>query len=283
MIDRKCPACGATLKPGTWLCEYCNTDWTPPGEPAAGKEVAEKDIEDLFAEEQAAAVPPTPPLGSAVPSVGMPPKTPSTAWHTPAFIILTLFCGPLSLVFLWAVTKWSRKAKVIWTVVILSPVLVFGIYGFFSETKYAVRDESPKIAAKPIPLAQRRTENIDPAQIYRDLRGESGRSLEERKKTWVKQYRGRWVEWSGEATSVNIYTTQESEIRIKPASEAFSAEAFFDPLHNDQLKDIAIGDQVRINGRLWGYYFLPNTIRLADGVVVKVEKKKTTDTKSQPQ
>lgn len=146
----------------------------------------------------------------------------------------------------------------------------FSLYGALYETVFAVRMEAPKYSAHPPPPAQRRAEALEPTQVFVDMRDTDGRSLAERKQEWRSKYEGRWVSWTGRVKEVHVYGNQANELRLLPVEgSAQEVEVFLDPLLGRQLSAVQPDQRVRVSGKLWGYYFLPDTIRLSDGAILE--------------
>jgi hypothetical protein len=144
-----------------------------------------------------------------------------------------------------------------------------GIFGAFYETVYAVRMEAPKYSARPPPVEQRPVEAIEPMQVFLDMRDTEDRPVAQRKQEWRERYEGRWVSWKGIVDETLVYDTMTSELRLRPlGGQEFGVQVYLDPLHNERLKQLRKGQEVRVSGRLWGYYFIPNTARLSEGALV---------------
>lgn len=167
----------------------------------------------------------------------------------------------------------SRVLKLVLGTVSLTCCGPFGIFGVFYETVYAVRMEAPKFSARPLPLEQRPAEALEPLQVFMDLRDTDDRSLSQRKQEWREKYEGRWVSWKAIVEETLLYDdTYASELRLRPAGgQDFEIQVHLDPLHNGRLKELRKGQEVRVSGRLWGYYFISDMIRLSEGALVDVE------------
>lgn len=148
-----------------------------------------------------------------------------------------------------------------------------GLFGVFYETVYAVRMEAPKYSARPPPLEQRPAEALEPLQVFLDMRDTEDRSLSQRKQEWREKYEGRWVSWKAIVEETHLYdSTYASELRLKPVGgQDFEIQVNLDPLHNARLKELRKGQEVRVSGRLWGYYFIPDMIRLSEGALVDAD------------
>jgi hypothetical protein len=250
MEERRCGNCGAVLGGGTYRCDYCGTDWTPPAKEAtrAGR--------------------------IAQPPVASPAPVRSDAARIVIFFVLLLFCGPISLIYLWAAVPWTKKAKALITLFLfILPAIAGGIFGLFYETVYAVKSQASKFSASAPALEQRRAEPIDSKQVYVDLRDAEKRSLGLRKNTFKQKYEGHWVTWEGTVEKVSTYTSLSGELHLKPAEGNFIMEFFFDPLSNARFSALAAGDHARVSAKLWGYYFIGDRILLSDAALVSSSKK----------
>jgi len=137
------------------------------------------------------------------------------------------------------------------------------------ETVYAIKMEAPQYSAQPIPTEQRPTEPLTPMQVFLDMRDTDDRSLGQRKQGWREKLEGRWVSWKGRVEEIRPYDAFASELVIRPeADQKFTVEVNFDPLHNARLKQLQVGQEVHVSGRLWGYYFMNDTVRLSEGALV---------------
>lgn len=260
MKNRKCPSCGATLTKADYFCDYCGTDWTPPPAIEPGKSVP--------------SMTPMPTPGTALDQPGGRPKPKSSAAKVLVFFVLAFFCGPIALIYMWAALPWSKKVKSVITVIIASPLLFILIYGLCYETIYAVRLDSPKFNVEPLRVDQRPVETVNPVDVYRDLRDAPDSSIDLRKSTWLEHYQGKWVEWEGEVNSVVTYSSSASELLvILPGETPVAVEIYFDPMKNAQLDALSPGSRVRFSGMLWGYYFLADIVRVADGALLNVQEK----------
>ncbi len=149
----------------------------------------------------------------------------------------------------------------------------FALFGTLYETVYAIRMETPKYSARPPPVAQRRAEPIEPLQVYQDMRDAGERSLSQRKQEWREKYEGRWVSWTGlMEETVSVGAPYASELKLRPVGgQDFEIQVNMDPLLDERLKALRKGQEVRVSGMLWGYYFMPDIIRLSDGALVEVD------------
>jgi hypothetical protein len=147
-----------------------------------------------------------------------------------------------------------------------------GVYGTLYETVYSVNMEAPKYSAQPPPAEQRRPEAIEVMPLYLEVRNTSDRPLAQSKQTWKEKYEGRWVSWTGTVEEVRPYDSMASELVLVPvAGQELKVQANFDPLHNPQLEKLRPGQEVRVSGRLWGYYFMTDIVRLSEGALVEPE------------
>jgi hypothetical protein len=129
--------------------------------------------------------------------------------------------------------------------------------------------DEPKYTSPAVALDERKAEDFDAGTVYQDLRSTDGRSLSDRKQIWLEKYEGRWVLWEGEVTYYYLSEESASKVTVQTKSgDPYSIEVYFDPLENGSIEPIENGDRVTVSGKLWGYYFLDDTIRLADGLVV---------------
>ncbi|HPM77923.1 MAG TPA: TFIIB-type zinc finger domain-containing protein, partial [bacterium] len=253
MNQRKCPNCGATLQGGTYYCDYCGTDWTPvqPITPGGGPTM-------------------TAPLlrpGEARPG--------SSAGRTLLFLFLLLFCPPAAIIYLWLGLSWSRKTKIALTVILLLPIMLFLVFGLLNETMYSVHLDTPKFSADRQAVSRKPTLHVAPVDIYQALRKTPALSTEARKQRFFAEYAGKWVTWRAKVHEIYIYDSIASNLKLKPEdTKLYDVTAYFDPLYNDQLKTLAVGDYVTVSGMIWGYYFMSDTTRLADAKIVHIDKAK---------
>ncbi|MCL4234751.1 MAG: zinc-ribbon domain-containing protein [Deltaproteobacteria bacterium] len=259
MSYRKCHNCGAPLDRGKTLCSYCGTD-VESG--AMYRPIKPGD--------RAPSVPVAPPI--------VPGRTPRVETHaensTPdaarigrviVFFLLLFACGPAALVYMWMKLDWRKGTKGIVTAVLMIPVVFVGTWGFFHETVYAIKSVTEPYAPDAPDWGARRHEPIDHGIVFTDIRDDGGRDRDELRRLWDERYEGRWVRWALRIKQKNIYTTMASELVLSPESEAYEVEVFFDPAKNAALEALVVGDEVTVSGRLWGYYWLTNRMRLADG------------------
>jgi hypothetical protein len=144
-----------------------------------------------------------------------------------------------------------------------------GIIGTLHETVYAIEMEAPKYSARPPPLDQRPSEALTPMQVFLDMRDTSERSLAQRKQDWRQKYEGRWVSWKGVVEEIRPFDGFASELVLRPEEgQAFQVEVNFDPLHNVRLNQLRKGQEVHVSGKLWGYYFMGDTVRLSEGALL---------------
>ncbi|WP_375764754.1 hypothetical protein NR798_23845 [Archangium gephyra] len=145
-----------------------------------------------------------------------------------------------------------------------------GILVTLYEKVYAIQLDAPKYSARPPPLAQRPTEPIAAMNVFLDMRDASDRSLSQRKQEWREKYEGRWVSWKGTVEELHPYDAFASELVLRPEpGQEFKVQVNFDPLHNVRLNQLQTGQQVHVSGRLWGYYFMGDTVRLSEGALVE--------------
>jgi hypothetical protein len=146
------------------------------------------------------------------------------------------------------------------------------LFGTLYETVYAVHMEAPKYSPQPPPAEQRRAEAIEAMQVFLDVRDTGGRSLAQGKQAWREKYEGRWVSWSGIVEEIRSYDSFASELILLPVEgQKLKVEVNFDPLHNARLNKLRKGQEVRVSGRLWGYYFMVDTVRLSEGALAEPE------------
>lgn len=253
MNDRKCPNCGASLQGGTYYCAYCGTDWTPvePITPDAGSTIA------------------SPLLAHGEPRAG------SAIGRTILFIVLLLFCPPAAIIYLWLGLRWPRSAKITVTIILLLPIVLFLVFGLLNEAIYNEHLDTPKYTENQPPRGVRPTLDAEPVEIYKTLRKATGLSISERKKRFLSEYAGKWITWRGKIDEIYIYDSIASNLKLQPEeTKTYDIKSYFDPLRNDQLEALQEGDIVTVNGMIWGYYFMSNTIRLADSSILRVEKAK---------
>jgi hypothetical protein len=147
-----------------------------------------------------------------------------------------------------------------------------GLFGTLYETVYAIKMEAPKYSAQPPSAEQRPAEPIESMQVFLDMRDAADRSLEQRKREWREKYEGRWVSWKGVVEEVIPYDTMASELVLRPLGEHnYKVQVNFDPLQNSRLNQLRPGQEVRVSGRLWGYYFMDDTVRLSEGALLGQE------------
>ena len=144
-----------------------------------------------------------------------------------------------------------------------------GLFGALYETVYAVRMETPKYDPHAVPHEQRRAEPIEPVQVFREMADAGGHSLDHRKQEWRAKYQGRWVTWTGRVKDTLILEKGNSELRLRPvAGTEYEVQVFLGPYQNEALRSLRKDQEVRVSGMLWGYYFIGDTVRLADGVLM---------------
>lgn len=260
MRYRKCHNCGAPLDRGKTVCSYCGTD--------AESGVSYRPITPGDAVPRS--VPVAPPI---VP--GRSPRVETYSENTPpdaarvgrviVFLLLLFVCGPGALVYMWLKLDWRRSVKWIVTVFLMTPVVFVATWGFFHETVYAIKSETEPFVPDAPEWSARRHEPIDHGIVFTEMRDEGGRNRDELRRVWADRYEGRWVKWTLRIEQKNIYTTMASELLLAPESGAYDVEVFFDPAKNAQLEALVTGNEVTVSGRLWGYYWLTDRIRLADG------------------
>jgi hypothetical protein len=147
-----------------------------------------------------------------------------------------------------------------------------GLFGTLHETVYAIRMDAPKYSAQPPSAEQRPAEAIESMQVFLDMRDAADRSLEQRKQEWREKYEGHWVSWQGVVEEIQPYDDLASELVLRPLEgQSFKVQVNFDPLHNVRLNQLRQGQEVRVSGRLWGYYFMDDTVRLSEGALVDQE------------
>jgi hypothetical protein len=147
-----------------------------------------------------------------------------------------------------------------------------GIFGTLYETVYAIRMDAPKYSAHPPSVDQRPTEAIAAMQVFLDMRDTSERSLAQRKQEWRAKYEGRWVSWKGSVEEIHPYDGFASELVLRPEEgQQFQVQVNFDPLYNARLNQLRKGQEVHVSGRLWGYYFMGDLVRLSEGALVDQE------------
>lgn len=144
------------------------------------------------------------------------------------------------------------------------------IFATLNETVYSIHMDAPKYSVRPPSVDQRSPEAIAAMQVFLDMRDASDRSLARRKQEWREKYEGRWVSWTGVVAEVRPYDGFASELVLRPGGEdpKLKVEVNFDPLHNARLKQLHQGQEVHVSGRLWGYYFMSDTVRLSEGALV---------------
>lgn len=261
MAKRKCQNCGALLKGGTYHCDYCGSDWTPVPKIEPGS--------------------PIPSIPEAIPVYDLPnspasPPQKSGTGRIVVFFILLMFCWPVAIIYMWTTLGWKTGAKIAVTIILCLPIIIIGTYGGLYETVFAVRSDLPKFSSEPLPVDQRKTEDISSVQIFEDMKKSEMGTLDHRRKTWKEKYEDRWILWEGQIESIHVYSdSDESRLVILPDDNAgYSIEVFFDPANNSALEKLSTGDRVRVSGRIWGYYFIDNIIRLAQGTVLAQWKEK---------
>jgi hypothetical protein len=156
-----------------------------------------------------------------------------------------------------------------------------GVFVALSETVYLIKLDTPKYSAQPIPIDQRSAEPFTAMQVFLELRDAEDRPLALRKQAWREKFEGRWVSWKGRVEEVLPYDTFASELVLKPeADQQFKVRVYFDPLHNARLKQLQVGQEAQVSGKLWGYEFIGNTVRLSEGALV--EEKAPSQVQEQP-
>jgi hypothetical protein len=258
MAKRKCDNCGAPMPRDTHLCSYCGTDWTPdspnfgvrPG--GAFSEVSSEPIGP------GAATKPRP----SGPGLG-------EAKHIVIFLILSFVCCvPLALIYLWAGTPWNKRAKQIITAIYLLPFVSLGVFIYLDVYVYTVHADFEKVSATAPEPGARPIEELDAARVHEVMQGLSGTPVDERRKVWLANFAGRWVRWTGTVEDTEIYTSMPSEVRIiSPRTTLFEVGGYFDPVHNERIEGLELGDTVTISGRLWGYEYTFDRVLLADAVL----------------
>ncbi len=139
-----------------------------------------------------------------------------------------------------------------------------------SETVYSVEMEAPKYSAQPPAVDQRSAEPLTAMQVFMEVRDTDDRSLAQRKQAWREKLEGRWVSWKGRVEDVRPYDAFASELVLRPeADQEFKVRVYFDPLHNGRLKQLQVGQEAQVSGKLWGYEFIGNTVNLAEGALVQ--------------
>ncbi|ATB32385.1 hypothetical protein MEBOL_005862 [Melittangium boletus DSM 14713] len=145
-----------------------------------------------------------------------------------------------------------------------------GVFGTLHETRYAIRMDAPKYSARPPPVAQRPAEDIAAMQVFMDMRDAGDRSLAQRKQEWREKYEGHWVSWKGRVEEVHANEGIASQLVLRPEEgQTLKVQVNFDPLYNAQLEQLREGQGVHVSGRLWGYYFLGDTVRLSEGMLLE--------------
>ena len=255
MNQRKCANCGATLEGGGFHCGYCGSDWTPP--PIGPGRSYTGQSPDYISTDR--------PLTE---------KKPGSPGKIILFLILLCACWPAAIIYMWTATDWPKKLKTVLTFLFFLPVLFIGVYGYFYETHYALRMQTAKYSDNPPAAQDRAIQDIHPEAIYKDLRDSDGKTMDERQRAWRENYQGLWVQWEGTVTAVLTYTSSASELKMESEIDApYSIEVYFDPTRNKELEKIAVDDNAKVSGMLWGYYLLSDTIRLADGVLLGHSRK----------
>lgn len=256
-MARKCTNCGAPLKRGRTTCEYCGVDVeTGVGIYRAGVPTVE----------------PIVPTANGAPRSGPMGGDSVSAAKIGVFVLLLCFCAPAAVVYMWLALPWPKSAKRVVSFILLAPFLAFAVYGYLSETTYAVKSSTTKFEPQPVAESDRAYEEITAQDVFNDMRQEGNRTLPDLRARWSERFEGRWVKWTAPVKQVDIYTTMASELRLSPdASEVYDIEIFFDPIHNPELEALAPGMTATVSGRLWGYYFLTDRVRLADGMLLGSE------------
>ena len=155
-------------------------------------------------------------------------------------------------------------------VVSLTCCLPTGIFVTLSETVYAVAMDAPKFSGRPLAVGERPNEPLAAMDLFMDMRDAADRPLSQRKQEWQAKYEGRWVSWTGSVESIHIYNSLASELVLQPVQgQKFKVEVNFDPIYNDRLKALHEGQDVRVSGKLWGYSFMNDTVRLSDGALAQ--------------
>lgn len=100
---RKCPGCGAPLVGGSYHCEYCHSDWTPPKKEDPLKEIKQIDLSKFIKTQHGQVV---------------------------VFFFVFIMFAPAAPVYMWLATDWTRKTKIIVTLLFVVPI-AFSILAFF--------------------------------------------------------------------------------------------------------------------------------------------------------
>ena len=251
MEDRKCTNCGATLKGGSYVCEFCGTDWTPP------KENSPKAI----------------PYGRFVRKTRSGDQKETLSFADILIVIfLFLFCPPALLVYIWVKKVFSLRVRLGVTLFFVATTVAIGVYGYLYETKYTIHAGFDEFAPTAIPLTDRDHTDLTPETVYMNVRNKGGRSLEESKKAFIQQYAGRWIRWTGTVENTYAYSTSAGQVNLND-DKGRKIEFYFDPAHEKAVRELHRGDKVMISGRVWGYEFISDIIDVADSVVVKVIEK----------
>ncbi|WP_257446652.1 hypothetical protein [Archangium lipolyticum] len=234
MHKSRCTNCNAPLVEGTIYCDHC--DLGPGG-------VAR----------------PPPPAPSAV--------TKAASGGVTFIIGLVLFLSrQLWRLAVWLVPPWSRGTKIALGIVGLTCVGFVGVGVVLHETVYSIRMDAPRYSANPLPPGQRPLEAIEPAKVVLDMRDTPDRTLEQRKQLWREKYEGHWVSWKG---TVDTVYPSIGRLQLLPVGDLrFQLEVDFDPIHQARLEKLQKGQEVRVSGMLWGYYFNIDTLRLSEGALV---------------
>jgi hypothetical protein len=148
----------------------------------------------------------------------------------------------------------------------LAFVGLVGVSVVLHETVYAIRMDVPRYSANPLQPGQRPHEAIEAAQVVLDMRDTPDRTLEQRKQAWREKYEGHWVSWKG--TVDKVYPGIGRLQLLSAGDQRFQLEVDFDPIHAARLEKLQKGQEVRVSGMLWGYYFNLDTFRLAEGALV---------------
>lgn len=251
-MTQKCLSCGATLKKGSFVCDYCGSDWTPDEilRQAEIRSVAERVPHPFDQKEKAA-------------------KPANHALRVLLFIGLFFTCAPLSLIFMWLGLAWKKSTKIAMTVFVLTPLVAFLIFGLVYETVYSVKAETPKIDSTAPPPDERPHSNISMQRIHAEVFNKPNLELAARKKIWRDSFPGLWVKWSGKISQVSIYTTTQSELTLEPLDfTGLKIKVYFDPLQNTTLERLSPGEKVMVSGRLWGINLFDSQVLLADGALL---------------
>lgn len=260
MAKRKCGNCGAPLPRDQFVCGYCATDWTP-------------DSENFGVQPEIRPEPAPTPIGPGRPPA--PKKTGQPFWQQAStqiavFAILTLLCcPPAALVYAWVGTSWQRRSKIIWTIVLTAPLALLGLLMYVDTAIYTIHGDFEKVDPSVPAAAQRQVQPLDPGTVYAALAALADQPPPARELVWREAYAGKWVRWEGKVAKTNIYTSMPSELDLDiDQSALFTVTVYFDPEQNQRLKELAVGQDIAISGRLWGYGYLFDDLYLADGAIV---------------